>query len=710
MNARCKTDIPGAAASSAVSTVPLEDIVDDAPMQIAYYDPGLVCRFANASYANWFERDVDRIRGVHLREIVGDAVYAEVEPRLRRVLDGERVRYQRLQTKPDGQVRTVESVLVPHVAAGDKVIGLFGFLSDITERVEAEQIARRSQERLERSLEASGLALFEVEVASGRVYLSESWADMIGSAPGETHTSVTELMERVHPDERDALWQQAKDTIVGASDGYDAEHRVRRDDGGWIWVLSRSRVVERDAAGRILRMAGTNVDITARKHAEQRMHYLATRDALTDLTNRALFGDGVQAAIDAAAGRPGCVALIAIGLDRFTTLNDSLGHEVGDLVLKRVAERLTAAVARDCTVARPGGDEFLILIPRIGSGREAAATAEVVRDAICRPIDVDGRELVVTASIGIALHPDDGDTAGLLLRNANIALHNAKDACRPSVQFFANRMNEAVRSRFDTEAALRQGLERGEFVLHYQPQVVLPSGVLTGFEALLRWQHPERGLLLPEEFIPVAESTGLIVALGEWVIEAACREASRWQRAARHPVRVAVNVSAQQLRDKRFVEVVQRALLQSRLDPYLLEIEITENTIMGHGREAIAMLETVGRLGVQVAVDDFGTGYSSLSYLKRLPIDTVKIDQSFVAELAYDADANAIVSAIVALAHNLGLQVVAEGVESHAQSAILQRHGCDGAQGYMFGRPQPSERLTFGDYCGPGAVQLVLTE
>jgi EAL domain-containing protein (putative c-di-GMP-specific phosphodiesterase class I) len=265
------------------------------------------------------------------------------------------------------------------------------------------------------------------------------------------------------------------------------------------------------------------------------------------------------------------------------------------------------------------------------------------------------------------------------------------------VQFFANRMNEVVRTRFDIEAALRQALERDEFVLHYQPLVVLPSGVITGFEALVRWQHPERGLLLPDEFMQIAESTELVVALGEWVIGAACREASRWQRHARQPVHIAVNVSAQQLRDKRFVDIVKRALATSGLDPHLLEIEITENTIMGNGRDAIAMLEAIGRLGVQVGVDDFGTGYSSLSYLKRLPIDTVKIDKSFVADLAYDADAKAIVSAIVALAHNLGLRVIAEGVETEAQLAILHGYGCDGAQGYMFGRAQPPERLILSD-------------
>jgi diguanylate cyclase (GGDEF)-like protein/PAS domain S-box-containing protein len=557
--------------------------------------------------------------------------------------------------------------------------------------------SQASKKRLERALESARLALFEVEVATGRVYLSEGWAEMIGAPPGETQTTVAELLELTHPDDRDAVLKIARGAILGKGDDYDSEHRIRRRDGEWIWVLDRGRVIERDASGRALRIAGTNVDVTERKHTEQRLHYLATRDALTDLTNRALFGDGVQKAIEEAERWSDRVALISVGLDRFTAINDSLGQHVGDLVLRSVADRLTAAVGREITVARPGGDEFLLLMPRIHSPHEAAECAENVLAAIARPVSVEGRKLVVTASIGIALYPDDGDTAGLLLRNADIALHSAKDAGRNNIQFFTERMNTAARSRLEMEEALRHGLERDEFIVHYQPQVDLATGALIGFEALVRWQHPDLGLMLPGDFIPIAESTGLIVPLGERVLMTACRHAALWQAVADAPLSVAVNVSARQFRHKGFVESVKTTLASARLDPRLLELEITENTIMEHGAETTATLEATGRLGVQLAIDDFGTGYSSLSYLKRLPIDTVKIDQSFVADLPGDPEAGAIVGAIIALAHNLGLKVVAEGVETREQFAYLRDHGCDRAQGYFFGRPQPPERLGAGD-------------
>ena len=525
------------------------------------------------------------------------------------------------------------------------------------------------------------------------MYLSEGWAEMIGAEPGETNTTIGELLEIVHPDEREALWKLAMEAISGQSKGYDSEHRVRRRDGDWIWILSRSRVVERDASGRSVRLAGTNVDITERKHTEQRLHYLASRDTLTDLTNRALFGDSLQKAIEQASMQSGRVALISVGLDRFTTINDSLGQRVGDLVLRGVANRLTAAVDSDNTVARPGGDEFLVLMPRIHSSNEAAGCAENILAAIVNPISVEGRDLVVTASIGIAIFPDDGDSAGLLLRNADIALHHAKDAGRNNIQFFAGAMNVAASRLMETEAALRQGLERDEFILHYQPQIEMASGALIGFEALVRWQHPERGLVPPAEFLPIAETTGLIVALGERILMKACHQASLWQRRGGAPLRVAVNVSPRQFHQKGFVKIVKSALGTSGLNSRLLELEIIENALMEHGPNTVDTLNAIGKLGVQLAIDDFGTGYSSLSYLKRLPIDTVKIDQSFVAGLPGDPDTGAIVGAIIALSHNLGLKVLAEGVETQAQFAYLRDHGCDQAQGYFLGRPQPPELL-----------------
>jgi len=552
-----------------------------------------------------------------------------------------------------------------------------------------------AQERLDRALGAAAVALFDVEVESGLVYLNESWSVMLGRPRRPTQTTMTELLELTYPDERERIWGAVRAALRGETEGYEHEHRVRTATGDWIWIMSRARVVERDAAGRVTRMAGTNVDITERKRAEQRIQYLATRDALTDLANRAMFADRLESLLRATAGHPGGLAILSIGLDRFTTINDSLGHQAGDRVLRTLASRIASGAGEHDVVGRPGGDEFLVLLSRVKEPGDALRAAEMIRDSIAAPVNVDGHHVVITASVGIAMHPEDGEVAGILLRNADTALHHAKQSGGNSVQFFAERMNVAVQARFETELALRRAIEKGEFVVHYQPQVEIASGRVVSQEALLRWQHPEQGLLPPGQFLPVAEDNGLILELGEFALREACRQAAQWMQDS-PGTRVAVNVSARQFRHPGFVDMVRRALAESKLDAHLLELEIVENSIVDHEPEIISTLQALRAMGVELAIDDFGTGYSSLSYLQRLPIHTVKIDQSFVADLPASTQATAIVRAVVSLAHGLGLRVVAEGVENRPQLEFLRLLGCDCAQGYHFARPAPASALFFG--------------
>jgi len=553
----------------------------------------------------------------------------------------------------------------------------------------------QARERLDRALGASDVALFEVEVATGRVYLNESWSVMMGRERAPTETSVEELLEQTYPEERERIWGAVRAALRGEAEGYEHEHRVRTASGDWIWVLSRARIVERDANGRVVRMAGTNVDITERKRAEQRIQYLATRDALTNLANRAMFADRLESVLRGADGHPGGLAVLSIGLDRFTTINDSRGHHAGDRVLQTLAARIAACAGEHDAVGRPGGDEFLVLLLRMKEPGDALRAAEMVRDAIAAPVDVDGHGVVITASVGIAMHPEDGEVAGILLRNADTALHHAKEAGGNAVQFYAERMNVAVQARFETELALRRALEHGEFVVHFQPQVELATGKVVAQEALLRWQHREQGLLLPGRFLPIAEENGLILELGEVVLREACRHAAQWTRAAAPGTRVGVNVSARQFRHPGFLDMVRRVLDEAGLEARLLELEIVENSIVDHEPETIATLQALRAMGVELAIDDFGTGYSSLSYLRRLPINTVKIDQSFVADLPASTQSTAIVRAVLSLAHGLGLKVVAEGVETRAQLDFLRLLGCDSAQGYYLARPGPARELFF---------------
>jgi diguanylate cyclase (GGDEF)-like protein len=433
-------------------------------------------------------------------------------------------------------------------------------------------------------------------------------------------------------------------------------------------------------------------EIFERMQAEQRIWHVAHHDALTGLPNRTLLHDRLEQALAQASRDDHRVGVVFIDLDRFKSINDTLGHAIGDELLRGVAERLNGVVRAVDTVSRLGGDEFIIVLRQIAGPDDAVLVAEKIINALATPLSVQGHDLRVTPSIGISIFPDDGVGALQLMKNADTAMYHAKARGRNNFQFFAPRMNEEATRFFHLEQQLRRALDAGQLLLHYQPMVDMRERAVCGMEALVRWQHSEQGLMSPGVFIPVAEETGLIVPLGEWVLGEALRQNRRWQEAGFLPVPVAVNLSPRQFRQKGLVDIVRRMLADTGQPARLLELEITESSLMQDIDEAMVKLRQLSAMGVRLVIDDFGTGYSSLNYLKRLPVNKLKIDRSFVRDLGVDWDDGAIVSVIVGLAQALNLETVAEGVETGVQFDMLRNYGCDCFQGYLFSRPQPPDQ------------------
>jgi len=451
--------------------------------------------------------------------------------------------------------------------------------------------------------------------------------------------------------------------------------------------------VIRDDEGQVAQYAAIFSDITERKKIEERIKNLAYFDVLTALPNRRLFTDRLQVAIANAHRHGHRLAIMFLDLDLFKRINDSLGHGIGDLVLVETSRRLAKCVREGDTVSRLGGDEFVVLLPEIAEIEDVAKSADRVISLVKQPFVVDDHELYVTASIGIAVYPEDGATVETLIKNADTAMYRAKDIGRNSYQMYTPAMNARSFERLAMESSLRHALVRHEFHLAYQVKMDLATGRMSGVEALVRWMHPEMGLVSPVEFIPLAENMGLISDIGAWVLEAACRQCKSWHDLGLPPVRIAVNVSALQFRESDVPSVVRRALETTGLDPRYLELELTESVLMQRVDEVAEVLHEMRALGVCISIDDFGTGYSSLSYLKRMPIDALKIDRSFVADITEDGDGAEIVSTIINLAHNLKLKAVAEGVETAAQAEFLRAKGCDEVQGYLISRPVSAEDL-----------------
>lgn len=553
-------------------------------------------------------------------------------------------------------------------------------------RREAAESLRESEERYALAAKGANDGLWDWKLNTGEIYFSPRWNQMLGHPESEKWTDPEDWFSRIHPSDRNRVKSEITAHRLGKTTVFASEYRMRKINGGFIWVLSRGIAV-RDAEGTAVRMAGSQTDVTEGKIA----------DPLTGLPNRLYFLDRLENSIEAARYTDARFAVLFLDLDRFKLINDSMGHAAGDELLERIAGRLRARVqdfdasrggAVKSIASRLGGDEFGILLHLLNDTGEATLLAQQILQHLNAPFPIDGRQVFATVSIGIALS-SSRDTPEDLLRRADTAMYCAKTAGKARFEVFDEGMRTRAITRLELETELRTAIEERQLMLHYQPQVSIHRQRTTGFEALVRWQHPRLGIVSPAEFIPVAEETDLIVPLGRWVLGEACRQMADWQR--RFPfdpaLTIAVNVSFRQLTRAGFVEEIERLLAETRLCPGTLKLEMTESAVMESPRATIDILRRLKELNVGLEIDDFGTGYSALSYLNSLPFDTVKIDRSFVSELGVSHESRAIVKTIIDLARSMNMDVVAEGVETATQLEILTSLGCGRAQGYYFSTP-----------------------
>jgi diguanylate cyclase (GGDEF)-like protein/PAS domain S-box-containing protein len=567
-------------------------------------------------------------------------------------------------------------------------------LRHVIERKAAEEALFFERQRAEVTLNSIGDAVVSTDIRGSVVYLNPVAERMTGwprhEAIGRPLAAVCRIIDATTREPVRNPMEQAiqLDRDFGLTPNC---LLVRRD--GFETAIEDSASPIHDRGGQVIGAVMVFHDVSAAQALSLQAAHLAQHDFLTDLPNRRLLNDRLTQAITLARRNAHRLAVLFLDLDRFKHVNDSLGHVIGDALLQSVAGRLVNSVRSSDTVSRQGGDEFVVLLSEIEHAEDAAASAQKLIAAVATPYDVAHHQLHVTVTIGISTYPDDGRDAETLIKCADTAMYHAKDSGRNTYQFFERDMHARAVERQRIEAGLHRALDRREFVLHYQPKIDLETGAMTGAEALIRWMHPDRGLIWPTQFVPIAEDCGLIVPIGRWVLNEACRQARAWIDEGRRPMAVAVNISAVEFRDPRFLKNVRAALDDSGLEARHLELEVTESSLMQHAESTALTLQALKEMGVQVAIDDFGTGYSSLSYLRQFPINVLKIDQSFVHEISADPVGTSIVSAVISMGKSLGHRVIAEGVETGAQLAFLQTQRCGEGQGYYFSRPLVADQF-----------------
>lgn len=579
----------------------------------------------------------------------------------------------------------------------DELDFLVASVNNMQTRTRAALEAQQDSERQVRMLlDYTSEAIYGVDLQGMCTFANPACLSMLGYA-SESDLIGRRMYNLIHPAQTEGPPRPVEEGVVQraplageACHGSDEMHR--RADGTLFPVEYWSRPMYRD--GELVGAVVTFIDISQRKETEEVLHRLAYYDNLTGLPNRALFSDRLHQALNNMKRRQKLMALMVLDLDRFKVVNDTMGHEAGDILLQEVASRLKGCIRTSDTCSRLGGDEFALIFPDMGEIQDVAQLAQKVLRQFTEPVVIGGREVFSSVSIGIALFPSDTEDADALMKFADSAMYHAKELGRDTYQFYSSEMTASVHAQLQLETNLRRAIENREFVLHYQSQIDVHCDRPCGVEALLRWRDHAGNLIPPAQFIPLAEDTGLIVPIGKWVLETACLQLKRWHDSGLEDLTLSVNVAARQFRDATFIDAVSEAIAAAKIPPHSLELEITESILLEHSDDTLRTLNALKGLGVKLAIDDFGTGYSSLSYLKRFPIDRVKIDQSFVRDLAVDNDDLAIVRAIIALAQALRLTVIAEGVETEEQLVLLLREGCHECQGYLFSRPMEAGSIS----------------
>ncbi|MGH8751610.1 MAG: EAL domain-containing protein [Burkholderiales bacterium] len=708
-------------------------VTDNVPAYIAFYDSELKVRFANQGFAELYGFGTGTIIGKHVSEIVPTPVLELVIPHLHEALSGRTVTYQRLHHSGENPVLHFETILIPQANPDGAVTGIFVLINNITEHINAQDIITT---HLFYQSVISEFGQYALSCSSLDTLLQEA-AEIAARGLDVTHSIIDELL----PD--------GKSLITRAGEGWDPAvyGRITADAGahqsfssytlhcGTPVIVDDLRTETRftmhptaqhllsgvmvpiPTHGKPFGVLGAGSNTVLRKFSkedinflqtistimaaaidrlksEQQMEKLAQFDTLTGLPNRRLFRDRLQQALPRAKRNKQLLGLLFLDLDRFKEINDTLGHEIGDKLLQAVSKRLKACLREGDTVARLGGDEFTIILEGLNDTEQAATVPQKILDSLALPILIGNHEIYASTSIGITLYPLDDSDIDNLIKHADTAMYHAKEQGRNNYQFYRSDMGADALERMNLSNRLRHALQYEQFLLYYQPQINLKTGKIEGVEALLRWKDTELGLVTPDKFIALAEQTGMIVSIGEWVLRTVCAQYLEWKKIGLTPLRVAINLSARQFKKGDLYNLIAGALEAYAVPPHELELEITEGLLMENPQNSSAQLSQMKTLGTQIAIDDFGTGYSSLSYLKHFPLDTLKIDQSFVRDIARDPDGAAIVKAMIGLAQNLQLETVAEGVETEEQLTFLRESGCERAQGYLFSRPLPAAEIT----------------